>query len=96
MAKTYCMCQGMRGEATRRGGNDGVHVSAQSYDGSIIVRNWYDENDELVVEVGTNDGSSCYINDQQFRGSLKEFNNLLKLANDIKAGTVSIVRHRRK
>ena len=55
MAKTYCTCVGMRGEATRRGGNDGVRVSAQSWDGSIIVRNWYDDEDQLKVRVGTNE-----------------------------------------
>jgi len=96
MAKTYCTCQGMRGEATRCGGNDGVRVSAQSYDGSIIVYNWYD-GDQLMVEVGTSDGSrSGSINGPEFRGSFDEFKSLLKLAADIKSGKVSVVRHRRK
>lgn len=96
MSKTYCMCQGMRGEATRRGGNDGVHVSAQSYDGSVIVKNYYDE-DTLKVRVGTNDGSSCYTDyrSDNFCGTFEEFKALLKLAADIKAGRVSVVRHRK-
>lgn len=95
MAKTYCRCQGMRGAATRRGGNGGVHVSAQSYDGSVIVRNWYNEKNDLVVEIGTNDGSSCYIGNESFRGSIDEFNALLRLAKQIKSGEVSVVHHRK-
>lgn len=97
MAKTYCMCQGMRGEATRRGGNDGVHVAAQAWDGSISVRNWYN-GDQLMVRVGTNDGSSCYsdYNSNDFSGTFEEFKDLLKLAADIREGRVSVVRHRKK
>lgn len=96
MAKTYCTCVGMRGEATRRGGNDGVRVSAQSWDGSIIVSNRYD-GDQLMVRVGTNEGSSCYTdwNSPDFRGTFEEFKALLQLSQDIKEGKVSIVRHRK-
>lgn len=94
MAKTYCTCVGMRGEATRRGGNDGVRVSAQSWDGSIIVSNRYD-GDQLMVRVGTNEGSSCYIDwkSPDFRGTFEEFKELLQLSKDIKEGKVSVVRH---
>lgn len=97
MAKTYCMCQGMRGEATRRGGKDGVHVAAQSYDGSIIVRNRYTEDDKLEVNVSVNDGSSCYSDwsTPQFVGSYEEFKSLLQLHSDIKAGRASVVHHRK-
>ena len=96
MAKTYCTCIGMRGERTARGGRDGVRTSAQSYDGSIIVHNWYDDEDKLHVRVGTNDGSSCCSdwNSEDFVGSFEEFKALLKLNRDIKEGKVSVVRHR--
>ena len=96
MAKTYCTCVGMRGEATRRGGNDGVRVSAQSWDGSIIVRNRY-EGDQLMVRVGTNDGSSCCTDwkSNDFNGTFEEFKELLKLHQDIKSRRVSVVRHRK-
>ena len=96
MAKTYCTCIGMRGERTARGGNDGCRASVQAYDGSIIVRNWYDENGTLIVCVGTNDGSSCYSdwNSEDFNGTFQEFKDLLKLHQDIKSGKVSVVRHR--
>ena len=98
MAKTYCTCIGMRGERTARGGNDGCRASVQAYDGSIITRNWYDENGTLRVRVGTNDGSSCCTdwNSADFNGTFQEFKDLLKLAADIKSGKVSVVRHREK
>lgn len=97
MAKTYCTCQGFTGEATRRGGNNGCRASVQSYDGSIIVKNYYDDKDVLKVVVGTSEGShSSEINDTEFRGTFEEFNNLLRLAADIKEGKVSVVRHRQK
>ncbi len=97
MAKTYCTCIGMRGEATRCGGNDGVRVSAQSYDGSIIVRNYYNDDNELRVRVGTNEGSSCYTDwkSTDFNGTFEEFKALLRLNQDIKDGKVSVVRHRK-
>lgn len=97
MAKTYCTCIGMRGEATRRGGNAGCRVSCQSWDGSIIVRNWYDDEDQLKVRVGTNEGSSCCTDwkSNDFVGTLDEFKELLKLHQDIKAGKASVVRHRK-
>ena len=98
MAKTYCTCIGMRGERTARGGYDGCRASVQSYDGSIIIRNWYDDDGQLKVRVGTNDGSSCCTdwNSDDFTGSLDDFKKLLTLAKDIRNGKVSIVRHRAK
>ena len=95
MALTYTTCCGMRSERTARGGNDGCRASVQAYDGSIITRNWYDD-DQLKVRVGTNDGSSTCSdwNSNDFTGTFKEFKDLLKLAADIKSGKVSVVRHR--
>lgn len=96
MALTYTTCIGMRGERTARGGRDGCRASVQSYDGSIITRNWYDDDGTLRVRVGTNDGSSCCTdwNSEDFNGTFQEFKDLLKLAADIKSGKVSVVRHR--
>ena len=86
----------MRGERTARGGRDGCRASVQAYDGSIITRNWYDDDGTLKVRVGTNDGSSCYSDwsGNDFTGTFQEFKDLLKLAADIKSGKVSVVRHR--
>ena len=50
MAKTYCTCIGMRGERTARGGYDGCRASVQSYDGSIIVSNYIDREDNSLHE----------------------------------------------
>ena len=86
MSKTYCTCIGSRKERTACGRNDGCRASIQSYDGSIIIRNWYDGNGTLIVRVGTNDGSSCYTdwNSNDFTGTFQEFKNLLKFAADTK------------
>ena len=96
MAITYTTCCGMRSERTARGGRDGCRASVQSYDGSIITRNWYDDDGTLKVRVGTNDGSSTCSdwNSNDFTGTFKEFKDLLKLVADIKSGKVSVVRHR--
>ena len=95
MAKTYVTCSGMRGERTARGGRDGVRASVQSYDGSVVVSNWYD-GDQLKVRVGTNDGSSFYSDcSLDFVGTFDEFKALLRLSEDIKSGKVSVVRHRK-
>ena len=98
MAKTYCTCIGMRGERTARGGSAGCRASVQSWDGSVIIENWYDDNDKLKVRVGTNDGSSSCSDwsSHDFTGTLEEFKALLKLNADIKNGRVSVVRHRVK
>ena len=100
MAKTYMTGWGMRGERTARGGRDGVQCAAQSYDGSVIVSNRYVEddngNEHLEVRVGTAEGSRCYSdwNVPDFIGTIDELNALLKLNADIKAGRVSVVKHR--
>ena len=96
MALTYTTCCGMRNERTARGGKDGCRASVQSYEGSICISNPPDEAGTLKVQVGTNDGSSCYSdwNSEVFNGTFQEFKDLLKLAADIKRGKVSIVRHR--
>lgn len=96
MAKTYATIEGMRSPRTCRGGRDGVRASAQSYDGSIIVSNYYD-GETLLVRVGTNNGSSCYTdwNSNDFSGTFEEFKAALKLLADIRTGAVSVVRHRK-
>lgn len=97
MAKTYATIEGSRQPKTCTGGNTGVRASAQSYDGSIIVCNRYNDEGQLEVRVGTSDGSSCYTdwNSHDFRGTFEEFKDLLKLAADIKAGRASVVHHRK-
>lgn len=103
MSAFYGMVCGNREAATRGGSrNSGYHASAQSYDGSVIVKLRYDgeskKDEKLMVTVGTNDGSSCYTDwkSPDFHGTFEEFKALLQLARDIKDGKVSVVRHRSK
>ena len=97
MAKTYATIEGSRQPKTCTGGNDGVRASVQSWEGSIIVQNCYDSDNNLQVRVGTNDGSSSYSdwNSTDFVGSFEDFKKALKLLNDIKLGKASVVHHRK-
>lgn len=98
MSKTYTTCIGMRGERTARGGNDGCRASVQSYEGSVIIRNWYD-GDTLMIRIGTSKESDQYLSheaSERFEGTFKEFCQALDLLHDIKTGAVSITRHRAK
>jgi len=99
MSAFYGLVEGNRSAATRGGSkNSGFRSSCQSYDGSVIATMRYDSDNQLVVRVGTNDGSSCYTdyNSPDFEGTFEEFKELLQLAKDIKERKVSITRHRAK
>lgn len=103
MATFYGTLSGARQAKTCTGTrNTGIKAAAQSYDGSIISSLDYRTNDkgeeELYVRVGTNDNSSSCTSwsAPEFSGTFEEFKNLLKLADDIKSGRVSVVRHRMK
>lgn len=62
--------------ATRRGTKD-IRVSAQSWDGSVITRMWYNTGDKLMVEIQTADGSSAY-GYTVFTGTYEEYGKRLK------------------
>lgn len=103
MSAFYGLVEGNRSCATRGGSkNSGFRASCQSYDGSVIVRLNYKDGEakpeNLMVNIGTNDGSSCCAdwNSEGFNGTFQEFKDLLKLASDIKSGKASVVRHREK
>lgn len=99
MSVFYGSIQGNRGEATRGGSKaSGFRASAQSFKGSVIVDLDYNDKEELVVRVGTNDYSSSGRdgNSPTFRGTFNEFKEALTLLNDIKNGKVSVTRHREK
>ena len=97
MSKTYATLTGGRSTLTQRGHSDGVRVSCQSYDGSVIVSNRYDCDDKLELRIGTNEGSGTYTDwkSNDFVGTFEEFKQLLQLHQDIKSGRVSVVRHRK-
>ncbi len=99
MSAFYGSICGNRGAATRGGSkNSGFRSSCQSWNGSIIATMHYNDKEQLIVRVGTNDGSSCSTdwNSHDFVGTFEDFKELLKLSRDIKDGKVSIVRHRNK
>ncbi len=98
MSAFYGLVEGNRSCATRGGSkSSGFLASAQSWDGSIIVRLYYD-NDQLKCRVGTNEGSACYTdyNSADFVGSFEEFKKLLNLNKLIKNGQARVIKHRVK
>lgn len=71
MSRLYGAIQGSRGPATRCG-TDEIKVSAQSWEGSVIVRMTEAKNEaEPTVRVEISDGSSTY-GDTVFRGTIAE------------------------
>ena len=60
MAKFYGQVFGQaKTEASRRGSRN-IKVSAQSWNGSVITTLYYNDNDDLMVNLSISDGSSCY------------------------------------
>ena len=77
MSMFYGTVEGNRGEATRCGSaQSGIRASAQSWDGSVIVKLRY-RDDELMVSVATSDGSDCY-GFPKWYGTFNEFKKLLE------------------
>ena len=77
MAKFYGQVFGQaKTEASRRGSRD-IKVSAQSWNGSVITTLYYNDNDDLMVNLSISDGSSCY-GYTHFDGTLEELKARLK------------------
>ena len=73
MSAFYGMVQGNRGAATRGGSrNSGFRSTAQSWDGSIITRLSYNQDDELMVSIEVAEGSAPYGNNI-FYGTFQEY-----------------------
>lgn len=76
MAKFYGTLKGCRGEATRLGSAlSGIKVSAQSWDGSIIVRMYQVEKDgeeKTYCNIGYAEGSSSISDKTIFEGTIEE------------------------
>ena len=77
MAKFYGTVQGNRGMVTRIGTQD-IKASAQSWDGSVIMRLWYNANNELMVNLSVNEGSSN-SGYTKFHNTFDKFNQLMNL-----------------
>ena len=80
MAKFYGTIQGNRGMGTRLGTQE-IRTSAQSWDGSIITKLYYDEKD-LNVIIATDESSSPY-GEIKFNGKFKNFQHLLELVQEV-------------
>lgn len=77
MSTFYGTVEGNRGEATRCGSEQsGIRASAQSWNGSVIVRLCHRDG-ELMVSVATSDVSDCY-GFTKWYGTFNEFKELLE------------------
>ena len=77
MAKFYGTVQGNRGMGSRLGTQD-IKASAQSYDGSVITRLWYNNNNELMINLAINGGLGS-SGDTKFHNTFDRFNQLMNL-----------------
>jgi len=78
MGKFYGEVEGNRGVGSRVGTlESGFRASAQSEDGSIVIKLRY-EGDEMMVEVGTMEWSSSGFHRPNWWGTFKEFDELLR------------------
>ena len=96
MSAFYGEVAGNRGEATRGGSkSSGFKASCQSYDGSVITRMWYDQEDNLKISLEVDEGSKSY-GDEVFRGTYAELVEMAGIWKELKSGKASITRHREK
>ena len=74
MSKFYGQVEGQASTvASRRGSaNSGLKVSAQSWEGSVIVRLWENNEGETMVEISKAEGSTSWGGDTLFWGKLKD------------------------
>jgi len=78
MSKFYGQVEGQASTvASRRGSaNSGLKVSAQSWEGSVIVRLWENNEGETMVEIEKAEGSTSWCGDTLFWGKLKDLKKL--------------------
>jgi hypothetical protein len=77
MARFYGQVFGQASTEASRRGSRNIKVSAQSWNGSVITTLYYNENDDLMVNIEISDGSSSYGH-THFDGSLEELKERLK------------------
>ena len=97
MSKFYGMVVGNRGAATRGGSdNSGFKATAQSYDGSVITRLSYNDDNQLMVCIEMEDGRSSTYGDVVFHGTYDELKALFAEAKAIREKRASVTYHRAK
>lgn len=68
--------------ATRRGSKY-ITTSTQSYNGSIITRMYYNEQDKLMIEIETTETSNSCYGENRYRGTFNQFEELLSYAKKV-------------
>lgn len=97
MSKFYGQVDGMSSTVASRRGSTYIKSSAQSYDGSVVVKLNYNSDGDLIVRVGAvKDESTSELKGVEFVDTFDKFVELLQLKKDIDEGKVSITRHREK
>ena len=68
--------------ATRRGSKY-ITTSTQSYNGSIITRMYYNEQDKLMIEIETTETSNSCYGENRYRGTFNQLKELLSYAKKV-------------
>lgn len=71
-----------RTSATRRGSKY-IITSTQSYNGSIITRMYYNEQDKLMIEIETTETSNSCYGENRYRGTFNQLEELLSYAKKV-------------
>ena len=77
MSKFYGQVFGAANTSASRRGHNEIHVSAQSYDGSVIVRLNYSKAGKLMVDLQMSDGSST-LGHTEFYGTFEDLQKKLR------------------
>ena len=93
MSTFYSLIKGCRGAATRCGSkNSGIRASVQSWQGSIISKLSYDQNEELKIDIGYSEQSSSCSDRTIFYGNKKELKQFAELYRLFRAGELKLTR----
>lgn len=67
---------------TRRG-HRYIKTSTQSYNGSVITRMYYNDQQQLMVEIDTSQESNICFGENRYRGTFNQFEELLSYAKKV-------------
>ena len=85
MSCFYGRVLGNRSEATRGGSkSSGFSSTCQSWDGTVRTDMWYNSDNELMVSIGLNSGSSAYVEEEIFRGKFTDLKEAFKKISEVK------------
>lgn len=83
MSTFYGTVEGMAETCATRRGSDFIRASAQSWDGSVVTRLRYDDNEVLMININLDDDSDCYGSPSlpSFYGTLDELKEMFTMWN---------------